>query len=385
MSEDKSSFSLGESKNAIVDLTDATDEAPQWLARLSPHGRSMIARVLEHFSASGVNTGTSTGARGETAAASSGRVTRQARHAKQARARTTAVAGSLLLAPADHELREFVLSAEFATLRPYNADIQTKWPYLVSSAVGLTQPACEQLFDEAAELFLTLASQVRTLPDAEVLRILNAVTALLIGPLLAGPAFRGRVDALVRDADRRGLLENKVFRIRLGFLSNWAGDDEPLQRNVLDPELKDTGTGDGYLFVRSDMRADVFSTCVELLREGEIDPERCLLRSHPEATIVQLLDFTLTRLRDTAQLRTPGYLLLMLAAVVNVRDHARELYARGVIREGLGAIQERLLRFERVQVMEKRRYQELLGSMPEGPAKERMQALWAAGFHQELG
>lgn len=349
----------------------ASQDFPSWLTRLSPHGRQLVARILEHFGASAVLAQSREGA------------TRQARHAKFGRARTTAVAGALLLAPVDEELAQFVLSAEFAQLRPYNADIQTKWPYLIGSVKGLTQAGCERLFDQAAALFLDVGSRMAELPDSEVLRIFNAVTVLLGGPLVFGAAFRERAAALSAEAERRGLLQNLVLQLRVAYLQSWAGDDTRLLELLLDPACIDTRIADGYLFVRSDTRPEVFETCVALMRAGSIDPDRTLLRSHPEATLVQALDFTLTRLRDSAHLRMPGYLLMLLTTVLNVRDHARSLHARGLLRDGLTAVNERVTRFARVQVMEKRRYAELLEAMPDGPAKDRLSTLWSYDFSGE--
>ncbi|MET0384334.1 MAG: hypothetical protein ABW321_00170 [Polyangiales bacterium] len=338
---------------------------PSWLARISPHGRVLLDEVMRHFKA------------GPLVLASNDQVTRQARHARLDRARSTAAAGAVLLASRSPEMRAFVLSAEFAYLRPYCADTMSKWRYLLPQVSGITPRSCERLFDESAQLFLSLASRLPQLEDLAVLQILNAVSGLVAGPLFCGPLFHARVKALIAEAERRGVLAHRVLRMRLGYLLSWTGDDSDMLPQLLDPSLEATGLGDAYLFVRSDTRDEVLRATAQLLRKGAIDPELCLLRSNPEATLVKLLDFTITRLRDSAQMRTPGYMLTMLSAVHTAREHARVLHARGVLRHGLQRVHTRLLRFERVQLMEKRRYYELFEQLPEGPARDRLAELWA--------
>ena len=311
-------------------------------------------------------------------------VSRQARHAQRARARTTIAAGAVLMAVEDPELRRFVLSLDFVPYRPYSADAFSKWRYVLAAVAAADRSGYVRLFEDGANLFLALGARVQSLPGLEPLRILNAVCAATAGAILFPDDFRGPVAELTRDARRLGILDNPLLRARLALLSAWAGDHTDLLDMLLDPDVTEMGLADGYLFVRRDVRPELFSASCEFLRQGTIDPERCMLSSNPGATIVQMLDYALNRLRDPLMLRGAGHMLLLLTAAAQTAQHARAMHERGLLRDGLDGVRLRLARVERVQVMEKRRYFTLLESLPDSPVRERLRTLWEKSLLSEL-
>lgn len=359
---------------------------PPWIERMSPHGRAVLVDISRRCGISSHRELMEAVASDPEAvsAGSASKVSRQARHAQFARARSTMAAGALVLATTDHVVQQFVLSADYTWLRPFTADTQFKWPLLAPLLLDASRARCERLFEKGTQLFFDLAKRRHTLGQVDLLRVHNAMLCLYMGPVLHGRAFVEPWTELWDEASDRGLLENPHFRVRLGTLGSWTGTDEAQIEAVFDGALRQAGLADGYCFVRTDTRDEVYATCAAMVRGDDVDPTSCLVPTHRSTTIRSLIDYVRASFRDSQHLRTAGQLMYLLTGLTYVEEHARALQRQGLIGDELDAVLARLKGFGNVQLMEKRRFWQLCDRLPSGEIKERLIALWNRDFgHDE--
>lgn len=378
---------------------------PPWIERMSPHGRAVLVEVsrrcgiashsdlieattprsgVELSPGDGSSLGRATTDRSgsEPAPPNAGgaKVSRQARHAQFARARSTMIAGALLLAATEDEVLEFVLSGDYTWLRPYTADTQFKWPLLTPLLLTASRARCERLFERGMHAFFDLTSRLHLLEQVDVLRVYNTVALMYMGPLLHRHDFIEPWTELWDEAAHRGLLQNPHLRIRLGVLGSWAGTDEAQIEGVFDETLRDAGLADAYCFVRNDTRDDVYATSAALIRGEYVDPTSCLVPTHRSTTIRALIDYVRASFRDSQHLRTAGQVLYLLTGLTYAEEHALKLQREGLIGSELDAVMVRLKGFGSVQLMEKRRFWQLCDRLPQGITKDRLIELWNRDF-----
>jgi hypothetical protein len=303
--------------------------------------------------------------------------TRQARHARLLRARSTAAASASLVAVVDVETRDFVLSEEFVGLRPFTASVQPKYAqFLATLLPSLDLPSCRSLFETAADALIGIVRSATARTQTDLLRFYSALALMYPGPVVHPQDFAGPFCEVWQAADSAGLLSNQELRIRLALLGAWTGNDAPLLDAAFDDSLRATALCGGYCYVRSDTRADVFERTAEIVRGSVVDPVSCLLPGRPEATLKQVVDWARMSLRESNYLRTPGQALFLLSAIAQVCEHAAELSQRSLVRLDTRQFGHDLRSFEHVQVMEKRRFWQLSEQLQDSAAKERLLSLW---------
>jgi len=354
---------------------------PPWIERMSPHGRAVLLDISRRCGISSHQELMEAAADQQaTNVAAPSKVSRQARHAQFARARSTMAAGAMVLAASDEVVQDFVLSADYTWLRPFTADTQFKWPLLAPLLLDATQARCERMFERGAQTFYDLGPRRHTLGQVDLLRVHSAMMCMYSGAIIHGRAFVEPWTELWDESTHRGLLVNPHFRVRLGTLGSWAGTDEAHIEGVFDSALRQAGLSDAYCFVRSDTRDDVYATCAAMVRGDAIDPTSCLVSTHRSTTIRALIDYVRAAFRDSQHLRTAGQVLYLLTGLTYAEEHARELQRQGLIGDDLESVMVRLKGFGNVQLMEKRRFWQLYDRLPSGETKERLIALWNRDF-----
>lgn len=357
---------------------------PAWMDEVSEHGRRVLVRAMRHSGADAQADWLDTWLPAPRSGTS-----RQARHARLSRARSTAAASAVWAAAIDDEVRDFVLSEEFVKLRPFTASVQPKYVQVLAALMPLLDVArCRSLFETAAGVLLDTVRHASTLSRDAVLRFNSALCLMYPGPVVHPAEFAGPWRDVWRTADAGGLLTNGELRARLALLGAWTGNDGPLLDAVFDTSLRPTALAGGYCYVRSDLRPDVFDRNAEIIRGTPIDPASCLLPGRPEATLRQVVDWARMSLREQNYLRTPGQALFLLSAIAQVCEHAAELSQRSVVSLDGRDFAHDLRSFEHVQVMEKRRFWQLSDRLGDSAAKERLLSLWHKGyfsFTSELG
>ncbi len=345
---------------------------PAWMDEISEHGRGVLVRAMRQGGAEAQAQWLDTWQPGPRSGTS-----RQARHARLSRARTTACASAIWVAAIDEEVRDFVLCEEFVRLRPFSASVQPKYAQALAAVMpSLDVSRCRALFEVAAGVLLDSVRQARVLSQDALLRFYGALCSMYPGPVVYGAEFAGPWNDVWRTADAEGLLSNGELRARLALLGAWTGNDGPLLDAVFDTNLRATALAGGYCYVRSDTRPDVFERMAELVRGSAIDPASCLLPSRPEATLRQVVDWARMSLREQNYLRTPGQALFLLSAIAQVCEHAAELSQRAVVTLDGRDFAHDLRSFEHVQVMEKRRFWQLSDQLHDSAAKDRLLSLW---------
>lgn len=346
-----------------------------WIDELTPHAHEVLAGVLERAGIAS-HAALLRAERGDLSPGARAPRSRQARQAQLTRARSTAMAGALLLATEDDVVRELVLSRELVRLRPYSAETQLKAMSLTPLLQGLTMTGCLVLFEHAFARLLELGSRVRVLPQIEVLRIDSCLSCMYVGPIVFGPAFRGPWCDAYRTAQRDGLLENPHIRLLIAMMGSWVGESEPHIAWLLDHSLRDYDMAESYCFVRRDTGDDLFRTLAAVARGARLDPVQCLLPGRAAATVRGLIEYLLACLRDPSYLSSPGHLLMLLSGVEDAQRHVARMRREGTVVCDEEHLFDALRRFERVQQLEKRSFWSLCDELPEGALKARLLELW---------
>lgn len=353
---------------------------PVWLARMSSQGRALAAHVAQQCGVPAQAALIEEVVSNAPRTSRDTNTSRQARHAQLARARSTVAAGALILAAENPDVRAFVLSRDYPWLRPFNAEMQFKWPSFARMLPQVTEERAQTLFEAGQRELMDLAPRVATLDQLDLLRVHSAILCAFVGPLIHRTKFADAWRSLYEEAAQRGLLENPQLRIRLSALGGWVGHDAGQIESVFDSKLRDTGLADAYCFVRTDTREDVYVNTAALIRGDHVDPAHCLLPGRPGSTLRQAVDYIRASLRDAEHMRSPGQALYLLAGLSEIERHARELVGSGLLGVDSARVLERLRGVGSLQLMEKRRFWALCDGLPEGRLKERLQALWLRDF-----
>lgn len=300
---------------------------------------------------------------------------RQAQHARLERMRSTVTAGTLILAAHDEQFADFLLSHDFALLRPLCAATHLKFPHLLQHLAPLEERGCRRLFERSFAWLMSLP-EVRQLDDERLLSIPGAVAGMFVGPLLFAGAFREQWAAAFTRATQAGLTANPYLRMQLSIMGSYVGDWRAHVEWLLDPGGRELEIGDMYLFVRRDFQPETLSIQLRHLRGIAVPPWECLSSRRPCSTLNLVVDYICGCLRDTAHLENPALTMMLLNGIDGVRREV--LQPRPELssdRERSGVI-ARLAKLERIQVMEKRRFWSMLEGLSCEDTRARLVELW---------
>jgi hypothetical protein len=359
---------------ASVEASDEGIEQRAWPTLLSPQGLQFSRDVLTRAHAPQLAELIETVARGETTAGTP--TTRQALHARLQRMQSTIAGGAILLASNSSDFTDFVLSRDFALLRPMSAATHMKVRYLSQALPEVNRDGCRRMFDRCFAALTRLCRRLDQIDDGEVLCVHGALAGMFMGPFLFGSEFLEQWTHAHERARTLGLLEHPYVRMQLtlmgSFVGHWQEHCEWLQK----PENRDLDIGDMYLFVRRDCLPVLTQLQVSHIRGHVVPSQSCLYSRRPWSTLSLLLDYVAGRLREPGQMESPGLMLMALGWLQLVHQHMATLSDDPACDGNRRSLDSRLSKIERIQVMEKRRFWQMLeGPLPQD-LKAQIAALW---------
>ena len=305
-----------------------------------------------------------------------GATTRQALHARLQRMQTTITAGALLLATREDAFQDFVMSKDFALLRPISAGTHLKVGHLIEQ-LPLDPVGAQRLFERCFSELLRLARPFAALTRDEALRVNGLIVGMMIAPVLLGPACADQWSTAMAQARAAGLFENPYIQMQMLLMGSFVGNWREHSEWLLDPSKRPVEMADIYLFVRRDSLPEIFDLQVRQIR-GEIFPGReCLYSPRPCSTLNLLLDYACGCMRDTGHLDSPGLALMLLHWLKDLRKELQGLSPAIVSPLDRRSIEERLAKVERIQIMEKRRFWNMVDQL--SPSALRVRA------HESMG
>ncbi|MEY2936022.1 MAG: hypothetical protein RL033_6771 [Pseudomonadota bacterium] len=306
--------------------------------------------------------------------------TRQAIHARLQRLHSTVTAGAVLLATREQAYQDFVLSRDFSLLRPMSAGTHLKVRHLLRQ-LPVDPDGALRLFDRCFAELLKLAGLFPTLEAEPALRVNGIIVGMLVAPVLLGAESVQTWSAALVQARAAGLLEHPYLELQLLLMGSFAGEWRPHGEWLMHPDNRQVEMADVYLFVRRDFGPDVFALQARQAR-GEVFPARSsLYPARPGSTLNLLLDYACGCMRDTRHLESPALSLMLLYWLRDLQRDLRELPAPLVTAADRQGILERLLKVERIQIMEKRRFWAMVDGLEPSPLRNELTALWNGSHH----
>jgi len=303
--------------------------------------------------------------------------TRQAMHARLQRMHTTITAGAVILATRESTFADFVLSKDFALLRPMSAGTHLKVRHLLKQ-LPFDPEGASKLFQRCFSELRALAESFAQLSYEEALRVNGLIVGMMVAPLLLGPACLDQWLAAMAVARQSGLLENAYIQMQLLLIGSFVGDWREHSGWLLDSRMRAVEMADIYLFVRRDFLPEIFELQVRQVR-GEVLPAReCLYTPRPCSTLNLLLDYACGCMRDTGHLDSPGLALMLLHWLKDLRQDLEALPPSLVSPADRRGISDRLAKFERIQVMEKRRFWRMVDELAPSALQAELIELWSA-------
>jgi hypothetical protein len=349
-----------------------------WPSLLSREGLELSSEVLHRARSPELAALLNQVARSPCAATSS--TTRQALHARLQRMQSTITAGSLILATRSELFADFLLSSDFALLRPISAGTHVKLRHLIHDLPPIEPSGCRFLFEHCFSALARLSQRLVHLPDADVLRIDGALAGMHLGPVLFGPQFIEQWSHAFATMQRLGLLEHPYLHMQLNIMGSYVGEWRAHCEWLASPAHRELDAGRMYLFVRRDFSPEIAELHARLVRGDPVSARACLYSPRPWSTLNLLVDYIAGCLREPGHLESPGLTLMDLSWLEELDGQVARL-ADTPAREGdWRGLKARLAKIDRIQVMEKRRFWEMV----EGPLplelRMRLLALWSQTY-----
>ncbi len=296
---------------------------------------------------------------------------RQARHARIARARSLAVAACALLAADDDRIAAAFVSPDFATLRPLSAKVHSKFVYLASQH----PPSTASLKRSWSRGFGRLCELATVRSGEETLSMQSAFCLMFAAAIAGGQRFGELWKQTWSDASRRGLLDRRHVRMNLAVMGSFVGHCHAHVEWTTDTRTRSHEMADIYTFVRRDEADDLLEMTANLVRGRPVDPRDALYPPKPLSTIRFLLRYVRTCLRDPCHFSNEGHVLMVLtwvAEAARMLDELRPSSEADEFRSGLDELQ----RTERVMQIEKARFWRVYDGVRETRLRERLAGLW---------
>lgn len=348
-----------------------------WLDRIGPELREVLDEALVRAEVPS-QAGFAAAKDGGTTRASARR-SRQAEHAHLSRVRSTAVIATAYLCGHDDRFIDAMLHPDFAWLRPLCADTHTKSAYFTHLLNADDLSGYERLFDRAFALLTELSPRLRTATTQTALHAYAPLAGMYFATVIFGERLGERWQAALARAEHEGMLDNPHLRLQLCALGSFVGRPERHIEVLLDDQTVRSELTDMFCFVRRDIGEPLFELQAAIMRGQAIDPLDCLFPTRPGSTVRHLADYALSCMRAPEHFNNAGLVLMVLTWVDAVRSHASQAIRSRAASEDTRAWKDVLRKIERVQVMEKGRFFDVVDPLPEGPTKQRLLALWRRG------
>jgi hypothetical protein len=308
-------------------------------------------------------------------------ISRQARHARLVRSRTSAVVASFALAArGEKEFSDFILSPAVARLRPLSAQHHTKFAHFTETTGTFSKDDCERLWNLGAPKLVDLGRRARTLGPDDLLVISSALCTVLLGVIFHPEVFAPGWRSLWKQAARHGLLENRWLRLQLSYMGVFAGHCQHYVDWTFDRQNHDREMADTFGFVRHDLSDELLAADVAHIRGDHRKPWDLLLSRAPLSTLNHLAQYVRACMRDVRHFHNEGHALMLLGWTEDVATRCRSLGKELQLEDDLTALFHGLQRIERVQQIEKSRFFRIWERTPATPVREQLMRLWSRSF-----
>lgn len=352
---------------------------PEWITELSADQRALVAEAMERV---GFASHAEVLLSADRPPSPLRDRTRQARHAQLLRARSSAAASCLLLAPADRSLRAFLLSRAGSLLKPLSSDVHTKALSLAMLLANTSVRVSTDMFDEAAAQLASTPTDLSSCDDLEVLRVHSAFAIMSVAASLHGRLLSSLWQSARAEACDAGLLRSPHLRWRFASLGAWVGEADEHAAMLLDEQARATRLCDAYYFVRGDTGRELYALGAQLIRGTASQPLSFLASSRPATTLRQGLAYITACLRDAHHLGTPTKTLALLVLIDDSLLLAAELHASGQLPAGALDLLLQVRRLEEVQRMDNGRFWQLCDKLEDSPVKRRITQLWNKDYQR---
>jgi hypothetical protein len=313
----------------------------------------------------------------------SSETSRQARHARLVRNRTTAVMGAMALAARETEFARLMLGPEIARLRPYSAAHHMKVIHLAETTPAFSRRDCEALWELGAGHLLRLGRRGGATDGGSQMVVGNILCTLFVGPGLHGAAFADEWRSLWKAAKRAGLLQSRFYHLQLSMMGSFVGDCGHHVDWLMNPRNWSFEMADILGFVRRGIGNQALSGDIDRINDRQ--NEATSLSQLADSTVLgQLATYVRGVMRDSHHFSNEGQALMVL---IWIESLARHLQANGShdLDEDMTRLFVGLEKIERVQQLEKSRFFRLWEPLSGGPVKDRLIRLWSRSYTTSEG
>lgn len=305
-----------------------------------------------------------------------GGVSRQARHARIARARRIGIIGSAISAAGCAEFETFVQSEAYGTLRPLAAEYQSTFWHLLEEFPEVCAQSVGRLWELGVKRLFYLAQRTSQASRAELLSMQGALTLLYAGPLAQGIAFRDRWLDLWSEVKRKGYLQNRYLRMQLAIMGTYVGECGSHVDWMLDKDLRNFDLADTFLFVRRDGCDKILDQTAMLIRGDSLVATNCLSPARPMSTLRHLGNYIKMCMRSTNHFANEGQVLMLLGYVEYLWMRSNGLPQDQEFigdTKGLFAV---LQQIECIELLEKSRFWSVFERTQGTPVRDELMRLW---------
>jgi hypothetical protein len=211
------------------------------------------------------------------------------------------------------------------------------------------------------------------------LGLFNALMAVSGAPVLIfREAYRKKWLRLWKRACESGAIEQPYVSNCLSLLGSHTGECDAHIEWLLSDAHRKLEVADLLLFVRTDRSDDLPQLFARIVQNRLGELSDYLLPSKPTATLNALFHFIRTTMRRPGNYWNVGLVLATLSWAVAGIDLANDFVRDGVItKRDRATLLRSLATTEVVQRMEKNRFWKVVGQLPPGPLRERLEVLWS--------
>jgi hypothetical protein len=302
---------------------------------------------------------------------------RQAAHARFARALSMAHASCAALASEDKQFEDLMFDPNYCRLRPYRAETYTKAEFLTTKGIFCNTKGWNQLWHRASMYYIDVGKQIRDCSNTELLIANNSISLMAGAAVVLGETLTENWKEMWLKAESYGILKNPHFRLNLAMIGHYLSSSEAYTDCLLNEDTKICETVDLLTFVRNDHSEELNNLVVRIMRSDFPTPTECLFHSRPAST----LNFTIDCIKRFTRINRHFSHPTMILMVLNWAEIASGLYAAWKSEGRFNArdctsIEKRFKQLKTIQSMEKNRFLEATDALPPSKLRTRLFELW---------
>ncbi len=303
---------------------------------------------------------------------------RQSRFMRITRMTNLAMAGAVLQAPKELSIRKWVLSSEFGRLHPYSMNSYSRFTYLLSQLDIPSPKECHLMWSAAEEVLLNCSMKKGDqITEDDAMCINAAIAVMFLCLILCENEIVGLWEGLFQKVKNSGYFDaNPFLRMQISLMGSFVDHSEEHVRWLMEPEHLALEVADAYCFVRHDLSEQLYAVYTRCVRSEIQSASEALYPPRPASTLIHLVDYCRTCMRNPGHFHRPGTILMLLVWIDEIVREFRRLEMEGIPDSDAAGLRTALRKFERIQVMEKRKFWQVIDGMPRDDVQKRLIQLW---------